>query len=66
MNAERTEQVIKGRRVVGIPALLDRLVALYPDNERLKVLKKTGDELFVKTHAFGSISEEQFNKKYKK
>lgn len=59
-------QVIKERRVIGIPALLDKLSALYPDNERLKMLKKTGDELFVKRHAFGTISEEQFNKKYKK
>jgi hypothetical protein len=59
-------QIIKERRVIGIPALLDKLLVLYPSNERLKLLKKTGDELFVKRHALGNISEEQFNKKYKK
>ena len=59
-------QVIKGRRVIGIPAFLDKLLAIYPNNERLKVLKKTGDKLFTKKHAFGNISEEQFNKKFKK
>ena len=59
-------QVIKERRVTGIPALLDKLLTLYPNNERLRVLKKTGDELFTKKHAFGNITETQFNKKYKK
>lgn len=55
-------QVIKGRRVIGIPALLDRLLILYPENERVKTLKKTGDKIFKKKHAFGSISKDQFNK----
>ncbi|MBI2196106.1 hypothetical protein HYU45_00655 [Candidatus Daviesbacteria bacterium] len=58
-------QVIKGRRTLGIPSFLDRLLVLYPDNERLKVLKKTGDELFVKKHAFGNISEDKFNETVK-
>ena len=58
-------QVIKGRRVLGIPAFLDRLLVVYPDNKRLQSLKETGDRLFKKVHAFGNISEEQFNKKMK-
>ncbi len=48
-------QVVSGGRVIGIPALLDRLLSIYPDNERLKVLKRTGNEIFVKKHAFGKI-----------
>jgi hypothetical protein len=59
-------QVIKERRVVGIPAMLDRLIHVYPNNKNLKLLKKTGDEMFIKSHAFGNISEEKFNGKYKK
>jgi hypothetical protein len=59
-------QVIKERRVVGIPAMLDRILFLYPKNKRIKVLKETGDKLFAKKHAFGNITEKQFNKKYKK
>jgi hypothetical protein len=59
-------QVVEGRRVVGIPAFLERLIRIYPDNKRLEALKKTGDELFNKTHAFGNISEDEFDKKYKK
>ena len=55
-------QVIKERRVIGIPALLNWLLVLYPDNGRLKALKETGDKLFIKRHAFGNVSEEQFNK----
>ena len=47
-------QTVPGR-VIGIPALFDRLLSLYSDNERLKVLKKTCDEMFVKKHAFGKI-----------
>lgn len=58
-------QVLEGRRTLGIPAFLDRLLLLYPHNERLKELKKAGDELFVKKHAFGNISEEKFNKTIK-
>jgi len=58
-------QVLEGRRSVGIPAFLDRLIFLYPQNERLKALKKTGDELFTKKHAFGNISEEKFNQTIK-
>lgn len=58
-------QILSGRRSVGIPAFLDRLLAIYPENERLKVLKRTGDELFVKKHAFGNISEEKFNETVK-
>lgn len=58
-------QVLEGRRIVGIPAFLDRLLLLYPKNERLKALKKAGDKLFVKKHAFGNISEEKFNKTVK-
>ena len=46
-------QVISGRRVIGIPALLDRLLKLYPHNDRLKILKKTGEEMFEKKSAFG-------------
>lgn len=55
-------QVVKGRRVIGIPALLDKLLAIYPKNERVKALKETGDKLFIKKHAFGKIYEVQFNK----
>lgn len=58
-------QVLEGRRTVGIPAFLDRLLLLCPTNERIKALKKAGDELFVKKHAFGNISEEKFNKTVK-
>lgn len=58
-------QVLEGRRTLGISAFLDRLLLLYPHNERLKELKKAGDELFVKKHAFGNISEEKFNKTIK-
>lgn len=58
-------QVLEGRRTLGIPAFLDRLLLLYPENERLKALKKAGDELFVKKHAFGNISEDKFNKSVK-
>ena len=46
-------QVITGRRVFGIPALLDKLLTLHPNNERLKEIKKTGDAMFEKKHAFG-------------
>lgn len=58
-------QVLEGRRSVGIPAFLDRLLVLYPQNERLKALKKAGDELFEKKHAFGNISEDKFNQTIK-
>lgn len=47
-------QVIPSRRVIGIPALLNRLLKIYPDNERIKALKKTGDEMYIKKHAFGA------------
>lgn len=59
-------QVVSGRRVIGIPALLDRLLLTCPSNEKLKTLKKTGDGLFKKTHAFGNISEQKFSEKFKK
>jgi len=59
-------QVIKDRRVLGIPALLDKLIFLYPNNQRLKILKETGDNIFIKKHAFGNISEKKFNEIYKK
>ena len=58
-------QVLEGRRTLGISAFLDRLLLLYPENERLKTLKKAGDKLFVKKHAFGNISEDKFNKNVK-
>ena len=54
-------QVLTGRRTTGIPALLDKLLFLYPNNKSLLTLKKTGDSIFVKRHAFGNISEKQFN-----
>ena len=58
-------QVVKGRRVVGMPALLDRLLRTNPNNKKLKVLKETGDNLYRKIHAFGNLSEKDFNKKLK-
>jgi len=58
-------QVLKGRRTLGIPAFLDRLLLLYPHNEMLKELQKTSDKLFEKKHAFGNISEEKFNETIK-
>lgn len=58
-------QVLNGRRTLGIPAFLDRLLVLYPNNERLIALKKTGEELFSQKHAFGNMSEDIFNKTVK-
>lgn len=57
-------QVVKGRRVVGIPALFDKLLELYPNNERVKKLKETGEKIFSQKHAFEDIKQ-QLEKKSK-
>jgi hypothetical protein len=44
------------KRVMGMPAMLNKLLELYPENEILKVLQKTGEEIFSQKHAFGQIN----------
>ncbi len=42
--------VIPGR-IIGIPALLNRLLSVYPENQRLLTLRDTADRIFDKKRA---------------
>lgn len=41
-------RVILGRRILGIPAFLNKLVELHPDNKRLASIKATAELMFIK------------------
>jgi len=49
----RSGSQIIPERIIGIPALLNRLLDVFPENDRLKTLKNTGEYIFKKKHALG-------------